>query len=59
MKRLIDANVLVVGLLEVHSAPTRVTLYLKKFQSKAAEALRSSHSFAEAYAVLMSLPLSP
>lgn len=59
MKILIDSNVLVAGLLEIHPAHVRVIPYLKKFQSKVDDALLCSHGLAEAYAILTSLPLSP
>jgi predicted nucleic acid-binding protein len=59
MKILIETNVLVAGVLEVHSAHTRVLPYLKRFQSGTENAFLCSHGLAEAYAILTSLPLSP
>ncbi len=59
MKVLLDTSVLVAALVEPHPEHQRALPWLTKAKSKSNEALISSHTIAEVYAVLSTLPVSP
>lgn len=59
MKALFDTSVLVAGIVEAHPAHERAHPWLARGRSGKIETLVCSHSLAETFAVLSSLPLSP
>jgi predicted nucleic acid-binding protein len=59
MKVLLDTSVLVAALVEPHPEHQRALPWLTKEKSRTAELVISSHSIAELYAVLSTLPVSP
>lgn len=59
MKVLLDTSVLVAALVEPHPEHQRALPWLTKGKSRTAELVISSHSIAELYAVLSTLPVSP
>ncbi|MBI3292897.1 MAG: PIN domain-containing protein [Elusimicrobia bacterium] len=59
MRVLFDTSVLVAAVVEAHAMHGRAFLWLKRAKAKEYEFLVSSHTVAELYAVLTSLPLSP
>jgi predicted nucleic acid-binding protein len=59
MKVLLDTSVLVAALVEPHPEHLRALPWLTKGKSRATELVISSHSIAELYAVLSTLPVSP
>jgi predicted nucleic acid-binding protein len=59
MKVLLDTSVLVAALVEPHPEHQRALPWLAKAKSKSTELVVSSHSIAELYAVLSTLPVSP
>ncbi len=59
MKVLLDTSVLVAALVEPHPEHQPALAWLKKGKSRTAELVMSSHSIAELFAVLSTLPLSP
>lgn len=60
MKRvLFDTSVLVAGVVEAHPAHTRALPWLKRAKSEELSMIVSSHTLAELYAVLTTLPVSP
>lgn len=56
---LLDTNVLVAALVEVHPHHDRVQPWLERVFSREAEGLVSCHGLAESYSVLTNLPLVP
>ncbi len=59
MKVLLDTSVLVAALVEPHPEHLRALPWLTRPKSKSGELVISSHSIAEVYAVLSTLPVSP
>jgi predicted nucleic acid-binding protein len=59
MKVLLDTSVLVAALVEPHPEHQRALPWFTKGKSRATELVVSSHSIAELYAVLSTLPVSP
>ena len=59
MKVLLDTSVLVAALVEPHPDHERALPWLTKAKTKSGETVISSHSIAELYAVLTTLPVSP
>jgi predicted nucleic acid-binding protein len=59
MKVLLDTSVLVAALVEPHPEHQRALPWLTKGKSRTTELVISSHSIAELYAVLSTLPVSP
>lgn len=59
MKILIDTSVLVAALVEPHPHHHRALPWLKKAKTEEIEMVVSSHTIAELYAVLSTLPVSP
>lgn len=59
MKILFDTSVLVAGLISSHSRHTGAFAWLKRAMAGDFEAFVCSHSLAELYSVLTSLPLKP
>jgi predicted nucleic acid-binding protein len=59
MKVLLDTSVLVAALVEPHPEHMRALPWLTKSKSKSNESVMSSHTVAELFAVLSTLPLSP
>jgi predicted nucleic acid-binding protein len=59
MKVLLDTSVLVAALVEPHPEHLRALPWLTKAKSKASELVIASHTIAELYAVLSTLPVSP
>ena len=60
MKRvLFDTSVLVAGIVRPHPAHARALPWLKKAKSGEVSMIVSSHTLAELYAVLTTLPVSP
>lgn len=59
MKILLDTSVLVAALVEPHPQHSRALPWLKKAKAEAFELVVSSHTIAELYAVLTTLPVSP
>jgi predicted nucleic acid-binding protein len=59
MKALLDTSVLVAALVEPHPEHQRALPWLTKVKSKSTEPVISSHTIAELYAVLSTLPVSP
>ena len=59
MKVLLDTSVLVAALVEPHPEHQRALPWLSKNKPRASELVISSHSIAELYAVLSTLPVSP
>ncbi len=59
MKVLLDTSVLVAALVEPHPEHQRALPWLTKARTKSSETLISSHTIAEVYAVLSTLPVSP
>lgn len=58
-KVLFDTSVLVATLVKPHSAHARAFSWLKKAKSGEIAMIVSSHTLAETYAVLTTLPVSP
>lgn len=58
-KVLFDTSVLVAALVKPHPAHTRAFPWLKKAKSGELTMIVSSHTLAEIYAVLTTLPVSP
>ena len=59
MKVLLDTSVLVAALIETHPRHSRAFTWLHKAQQREINLIISSHTLAELYAILTSLPLSP
>lgn len=59
MKVLLDTSVLVAALVEPHPEHQRALPWFTKGKSRTPELVISSHSIAELYAVLSTLPVSP
>jgi predicted nucleic acid-binding protein len=59
VKILLDTSVLVAALVEPHPHHHRALPWLKKAKAQEIELLVSSHTIAELYAVLSTLPVSP
>ncbi|MDQ3396960.1 MAG: PIN domain-containing protein [Deinococcota bacterium] len=59
MKLLLDTNVLVAGLVELHPRHEEAWLWLDRAQGDEVEGFVSLHTLAEAYSVLTTLPLAP
>lgn len=59
MKVLFDTSVLVAATIEAHPAHDRALPWLKKAKARSLDYLVASHSLAELYAVLSSLPTTP
>ena len=59
MKVLLDTSVLVAALVEPHPEHQRALPWFAKGKSRTTELVISSHSIAELYAVLSTLPVSP
>ena len=59
MKVFFDTSVLVAAMVEAHPYHTRAFLWLRRSQSREMPFYISSHTLAEAYAVLTTLPFSP
>jgi predicted nucleic acid-binding protein len=59
MKVLLDTSVLVAALVEPHPEHKRSFPWLSGTKSKSSEVVISSHTLAELYAVLTTLPVSP
>ncbi len=59
MKALLDTSVLVAALVEPHPDHQRALPWLTKSKSKSSELVIGSHTVAEVYAVLSTLPVSP
>ena len=59
MKVLLDTSVLVAALVEPHPEHLRALPWFAKGKSRTTELVISSHSIAELYAVLSTLPVSP
>ncbi|HTP06477.1 MAG TPA: PIN domain-containing protein [Nitrospirota bacterium] len=59
MKTLLDTSVLVAALVEPHPDHQRALPWLTKERSRSGELLIASHTVAELYAVLSTLPVSP
>jgi len=59
MKALLDASVLVAALVEPHPEHLRALPWLAKANSRSTELVICSHTIAELYAVLSTLPVSP
>ncbi len=59
MKVLLDTSVLVAALVEPHPEHHRALPWLAKGKSRTTELMISSHTIAELYAVLSTLPVSP
>jgi predicted nucleic acid-binding protein len=59
MKALLDTSVLVAALVEPHPEHRRALPWLAKAKSSSTELVISSHTIAELYAVLSTLPVSP
>lgn len=59
MKVLLDTSVLVAALVEPHPEHERALPWLTKARLKSNQLVMSSHSVAELYAVLSTLPVSP
>ena len=59
MKVLFDTSTLVAALVKPHPMHTRAFQWLKRSRSHEFDMIISSHTLAELYAVLTSLPLSP
>ena len=59
MKALLDTSILVAALVEAHPRHTQAFPWLQKTRDADSRGLIATHSVAETYAVLTSLPLSP
>lgn len=59
MRVLFDTSVLVAALVQPHPLHERALFWLKKVLAKEFELIISSHTLAELYAVLTTLPVSP
>ncbi len=59
MKVLLDTSVLVAALVEPHPEHLRALPWLTKAKSKSNDLVMASHTIAEVYAVLSTLPVSP
>lgn len=59
MKILFDTSVLVAALVQPHPLHNRALSWLKKAKAEEFELIVSSHTIAELYAVLSTLPVSP
>lgn len=59
MKIAFDTNVLVAGLVQPHTMHERAIQWLKRAKTGKLEMIISSHTLAELYAVLTTLPVSP
>jgi predicted nucleic acid-binding protein len=59
MKILFDTSVIIAAMIEPHPMHSRAFPWLKRAKSKALEILVASHTLAELYAVLTTLPISP
>lgn len=59
MKALLDTSVLVAALVKPHPEHQRALPWLTRAKSKSSELVISSHTIAELYAVLSTLPVSP
>jgi len=59
MKILFDTSVLVAALVQPHPLHSRALSWLKKAKAEEFELIVSSHTIAELYAVLSTLPVSP
>lgn len=59
MRILFDTSVLVAGLVETHPMHSRAFPWLEKAQTGEIELLVSTHSLAELFSVLTTLPLNP
>jgi len=59
MKALLDTSVLVAGLVESHPRHSESFLWLQQIRQATVQGLIATHSVAETYAVLSTLPVSP
>jgi len=59
MKALLDTSVIVAALVEPHPEHLRALPWLTGSKSKSGDLVASSHTIAEVYAVLSTLPVSP
>jgi len=59
MKILFDTSVLVAAIVQAHPLHNRALSWLKKAKAEEFELIVSSHTLAELYAVLSTLPVSP
>lgn len=59
MKTLFDTSVIVAGVVESHPMHARCLTWLQRAKSRAIECIVVSHSLAETYAVLTTLPVKP
>jgi predicted nucleic acid-binding protein len=59
MRILFDTSILIAALVEAHPRHAQAFLWLQKVRDTEFRGLIATHSLAEAYAVLTSLPLSP
>jgi predicted nucleic acid-binding protein len=59
MKAMLDTSVLAAALVEPHPEHLRALPWLAKTKPKSSELVISSHTIAELYAVLSTLPVSP
>ena len=59
MKILFDTSVLVAALVQAHPMHSHAVQWLKRSKSKEFDMVISSHTLAELYAVLTSMPVSP
>ncbi|HDH87226.1 MAG: hypothetical protein DRG35_02195 [Deltaproteobacteria bacterium] len=59
MKTLFDTSVLVAAIVEPHSMHTRALPWLQRAKAGEIDFLAASHTLAELYAVLATLPLKP
>ncbi len=59
MKTLFDTSVLIAALIESHPMHEKAFPWMKKAKAKAFETVVASHTLAELYAVLSTLPIKP
>jgi len=59
MKTLFDTSVLIAALIESHPMHERAFPWMKKAKAKTFETVVASHTLAELYAVLSTLPIKP
>lgn len=59
MKALLDTSVLVAGLVEAHARHEQAFPWLQRIRGADVQGVIASHSVAETYAVLSSLPVNP
>ena len=59
MKTLFDTSIIIAALVESHPMHARASPWLKQAKTKAFEPVAASHTLAELYAVLSTLPIKP